>query len=75
MKTVDPGQILICCQKSTSRVLNGHVNPFARNLHVHCYSNLLSLLEFAEIFMKTCTRNCGRKQQKMRPKVRKESEL
>ena len=35
MKTVDPGQILICRQKSTSTVLYGHVNPFARNLHLH----------------------------------------
>ena len=32
MKTVDPGQIVICRQKSTSAVLYGHVNPFARNL-------------------------------------------
>ena len=29
MKTVDPGQILICRQRSTSRVLFGHVNTFA----------------------------------------------
>ena len=34
MKTVDPGQILICRQKFTSTVLHGHVNPFARNLHL-----------------------------------------
>ena len=40
MKTVDPGQILICHQKSTSTVLHGHVNPFARNLHLQCRSNL-----------------------------------
>ena len=40
MKTVDPGQILICRQKSTSTVLYGHVNPFARNLHLQCCSNL-----------------------------------
>ena len=40
MKTVDPGQILICRQKSTSRVLNGHVDTFARNVHVQGYSNL-----------------------------------
>ena len=40
MKTVDPGQILICRQKSTSTVLYGHVNPFARNLHLQCSSNL-----------------------------------
>ena len=40
MKTVDPGQILICHQKSTSTVLYGHVNPFARNLHLQCCSNL-----------------------------------
>ena len=35
MSTVDPGQILICRQKSTSTVLYGHVNPFARNVHLH----------------------------------------
>ena len=29
MKTVDPGQILICRQKSTSTVPFSHVNPFA----------------------------------------------
>ena len=40
MKTVDPGQILICRQKSTSTVLYGHVNPLARNLHLQCCSNL-----------------------------------
>ena len=40
MKTVDPGQLLICRQKSISRVLYNHVNPFARNLHVQCCSNL-----------------------------------
>ena len=34
-------KILICRQKSTSKVLYGHVNPFARNLHVQCCSNLV----------------------------------
>ena len=36
MKTVDPGQILICRQKFTSTVPYSHVNLFAQNLHVHC---------------------------------------
>ena len=43
MKTVDPGRPgsnTDMPQNSTSRVLSGHVNPFARNLHVQCCSNL-----------------------------------
>ena len=40
LKTVEPGQLLICRQKATSGVLYGHVNAFGRNLPAQCFSNL-----------------------------------
>ena len=39
MKTVEPGRLLICRQKSTSRVVYGHVNAFPQSLPMQCCSN------------------------------------